>query len=77
MKILSCSLAEIERNWTTIKVFNRTNYEIFDIVPNSQYLVQVLVDDEDTMITKKKNMAYILTSETCNIQKSALVPALN
>lgn len=76
MKILSCSLGKIEQNWTSIKVFNRTNYEIFDVTSNSQYIIQVLVDDEDTSTIQHKNIAYILTSATCKIQIFTLVSTL-
>jgi len=60
-RILSCSLREVEQNWTSITVFNRTNYEIFDTVPNSQYSIQVLVDVKDNNTTQQENMIKVLT----------------
>ncbi|KAL4085361.1 hypothetical protein QTP88_027220 [Uroleucon formosanum] len=58
-RILSCSIREVEQNWTSITIFNRTNYEIFDVVPNSQYSIQVNIIDTNT--TQQKNMIDVLT----------------
>jgi len=60
-RILSCSLREVEQNWTSITIFNRTNYEIFDTVPNSQYSIQVLVDVNGKNTTQQDNMIDVLT----------------
>ncbi|CAI6354595.1 unnamed protein product [Macrosiphum euphorbiae] len=60
-RILSCSLREVEQNWTSIIIFNRTNYEIFDTVPNSQYRIQVLVGIEDKNNTQQENIIKVLT----------------
>eukprot|EP00102_Acyrthosiphon_pisum_P025257 XP_016662467.1 PREDICTED: uncharacterized protein LOC100570133 [Acyrthosiphon pisum] len=60
-RILSCSLREVEQNWTSITIFNRTHYEIIDTVPNSQYSIQVLVDVKDKNTTKQENMFDVLT----------------
>lgn len=54
-------MKEVEQNWTSIKIFNRTNYEIFDIVPNSQYSIQVLVEDKNKNTTEQENMIDVLT----------------
>lgn len=53
---------EIEANWTSITVLNRTSYEIFDAVPNSQYKIQVLVADKGTRMIEGENVIYVLTS---------------
>lgn len=59
-RILSCSLEKLENNWTSIKIFNRTNYEIFDTIPNSQYCIQVTVaNDEEN--TQRETQIYALT----------------
>ncbi|XP_060872815.1 uncharacterized protein LOC132946770 [Metopolophium dirhodum] len=60
-RILSCSIREVEQNWTSITIFNRTNYEIFDTVPNSQYSIQVLVDVKDKNTTQQENIIDVLT----------------
>ncbi|XP_060854158.1 tenascin-like isoform X2 [Rhopalosiphum padi] len=59
-RILSCSTREIEQNWTSITIYNQTNYEIFNTVPNSQYSIQVLVDVNDKNTTQE-NMIDVLT----------------
>ncbi|XP_060843561.1 uncharacterized protein LOC132923516 isoform X3 [Rhopalosiphum padi] len=60
-RILSCSTREIEQNWTSITIYNQTNYEIFNTVPNSQYSIQVLVDINDKNTTQQGNMIDVLT----------------
>jgi len=60
-RILSCSLREVEQNWTSTTIFNRTNYEIIDTVPNSQYSIQVLVDIKDKSTNRQENMIDVLT----------------
>ncbi|XP_060843558.1 uncharacterized protein LOC132923516 isoform X2 [Rhopalosiphum padi] len=60
-RILSCSTREIEQNWTSRIIYNHTNYEIFNIVPNSQYSIQVLIDVNDKNTTQQGNMIDVLT----------------
>jgi len=60
-RILSCSIREVDQNWTSITIFNQTNYEIFDTVPNTQYSIQVLVDVKDKNTTQQENMINVLT----------------
>ncbi|XP_029345336.1 uncharacterized protein LOC100160785 isoform X4 [Acyrthosiphon pisum] len=60
-RILSCSLREVEQNWTSISIFNRTDYEIFDTVPNSQYSIQVSVHVKAKKNTQQENMIHALT----------------
>jgi len=60
-RILSCSIREVEQNWTSITISNQTNYEILDPVPNSQYSVQVLVDLKDQNTTQLENIINVLT----------------
>ncbi|KAE9526207.1 hypothetical protein AGLY_013838 [Aphis glycines] len=60
-RILSCSIKEIEQNWTSITIYNHTNYEIFNTVPNSQYSIQVLVDVNEKNTIQQENMIDVLT----------------
>lgn len=60
---LGCSEDTVQNNnWTSIKVLNRTDYEIIDVVPYTQYGVQVLIDGEHVNATiQKENTVYIVT----------------
>ncbi|XP_008186132.1 uncharacterized protein LOC100169299 [Acyrthosiphon pisum] len=73
-RILSCSIREVEQNWTSITIFNQTNYEIFDTVPNSQYSIQVLVGIEDKITTQQENMINVLTPASSPISEPILDP---
>ncbi|CAI6352820.1 unnamed protein product [Macrosiphum euphorbiae] len=73
-RILSCSLREVEQNWTSITVFNRTNYEIYDPMPNSQYSIQVLVDIKNKNTTQQENMFDVLTPASSPITEPILDP---
>ncbi|XP_001948568.2 uncharacterized protein LOC100163240 [Acyrthosiphon pisum] len=73
-RILSCSVRELEQNWTSISIFNRTNYEIVDTVPNSQYSIQVLVDGIHKNTTQQENMNNVLTPASNPITEPILDP---
>ncbi|XP_029345320.1 neural cell adhesion molecule L1 isoform X2 [Acyrthosiphon pisum] len=73
-RILSCSIREVERNWTSITISNQTNYEISDTVPNSQYSIQVLVDVKDKNTTQQENMINVLTPTSSPITEPILDP---
>ncbi|CAI6359203.1 unnamed protein product [Macrosiphum euphorbiae] len=73
-RILSCSIREVEQNWTLIKISNQTNYEILDPVPNSQYSVQVLVDLKDQNTTQLENIINVLTPASSPITEPILDP---
>lgn len=67
-RILSCSLKELENGWTSVIISNQTNYEILDVVPNSQYLIQVLTGDNSQTIytltpTSKPTIAPVIDLE--------------
>ncbi|XP_050420135.1 uncharacterized protein LOC126833056 [Adelges cooleyi] len=40
-RYFSCSRRIVESNWTIVNVYNRFEYEILDLVPNTQYIVNV------------------------------------
>lgn len=48
-------------DWTSIRVFNQTNCEIMDVIPNSQYSIQVLTDEEDIHHTIPQDTIYVTT----------------
>ncbi|XP_008188160.2 uncharacterized protein LOC100568743 [Acyrthosiphon pisum] len=73
-RILSCSIREVEQNWTSITIFNRTNYEIIDTVPNSQYSIKVFVDVKDKNTTQRENMIDVLTPASNPITEPVLDP---
>ncbi|XP_060872332.1 LOW QUALITY PROTEIN: uncharacterized protein LOC132946372 [Metopolophium dirhodum] len=73
-RILSCSIREVEQNWTSITIFNRTSYEIFDTVPNTQYSIQVLVDVKDKNTTHQENMINVLTPDSIPMTEPILDP---
>ncbi|KAL4084644.1 hypothetical protein QTP88_027571 [Uroleucon formosanum] len=58
-RIFSCSLEKLENNWTSIIIFNRTNYEI-SAIPNSQYCIQVTVANDD-LNSQRVSQIYALT----------------
>ncbi|KAL5238474.1 hypothetical protein ACI65C_005884 [Semiaphis heraclei] len=67
-RILSCALQELENSWTSVIISNQTNYEIFDVLPNSQYLIQVLTGYNNQTIytltpTSKPNIAPVIDLE--------------
>lgn len=45
----------------SVKVFNQTNYEILDVIPNSQYEIQVLTDEEDIKYTFQQDKVFVTT----------------
>ncbi|CAI6356794.1 unnamed protein product [Macrosiphum euphorbiae] len=49
-RILSCTLQELENSWMSVIISNQTSYEILDVVPNSQYLIQIITGDDSQMI---------------------------
>jgi len=63
-RILSCSLDEIENDWTSTTIYNRTNYEIFDVIPNSQYCIQVTVANNLNTV-QRENHVCTLTPASC------------
>ncbi|XP_060872331.1 uncharacterized protein LOC132946371 [Metopolophium dirhodum] len=73
-RILSCSIREVEQNWTSITIFNRTSYEIFGTVPNTQYSIQVLVDVKDKNTTHQENMINVLTPASSPMTEPILDP---
>ncbi|XP_050064102.1 uncharacterized protein LOC114127525 [Aphis gossypii] len=58
-RILSCNLQDLENHWTSVTISNKTNYEILDVLPNSQYFVQVYIAEDSS--DQRKQMKYILT----------------
>lgn len=62
--MMSCSLEELTNNWTSITIFNQTNYEISNIVPNAQYHIQIYISNNDTNTTQRETDAFALTPAT-------------
>lgn len=48
-------------DWTSVKVFNQTNYEIIDVIPNSQYGIQVLTNEKDINYSVQQDTVYVTT----------------
>uniref|UniRef100_A0A2S2QAU1 Angiopoietin-1 receptor n=2 Tax=Sipha flava TaxID=143950 RepID=A0A2S2QAU1_9HEMI len=74
-RIFSCSLDEIKNaNWTSKEVRGKTSYEISDVTPNAQYMIQVVLHSEDKNedIIQRKNTVYALIPAT----KPSLRPLL-
>uniref|UniRef100_A0A2H8TRV2 Tyrosine-protein kinase receptor Tie-1 n=1 Tax=Melanaphis sacchari TaxID=742174 RepID=A0A2H8TRV2_9HEMI len=61
-RILSCSLENLENDWTSVIISNRTNYEIFDVVPNAQYCIQVKIASDE--INTRETQIYVLTQSS-------------
>lgn len=59
-RILSCSLEILKNDWTSVMISNRTNYEIFDVIPNAQYCIQVQVAN-DNINTQQDTQICALT----------------
>lgn len=59
-RILSCSLENLKNDWTSVMISNRTNYEIFDVIPNAQYCIQVQVAN-DNINTQQETQICALT----------------
>ncbi|XP_060850877.1 uncharacterized protein LOC132929506 isoform X2 [Rhopalosiphum padi] len=62
-RILSCSLDNLKNNWTSVIISNRTSYEIFDVVPNAQYCIQVKVANDD-IDTQQETQIFALTQSS-------------
>ncbi|XP_025196649.1 uncharacterized protein LOC112595599 [Melanaphis sacchari] len=58
-RILSCTSHDLESHWMSITISNQTNYEILDVVPNSQYYIQVYIAEDS--FDQRKQTKYILT----------------
>ncbi|XP_060847647.1 uncharacterized protein LOC132927184 [Rhopalosiphum padi] len=67
-RILSCALRDLRSDWETVIISNQTNYEILNVIPNSQYYVQVSSSPNQRTQTK-----FILTSAS----KPNVVPDLD
>jgi len=63
-RIFSCSMDEIENDWISTTIYNRTNYEIFDVIPNSQYCIQVTVANNLNTV-QRENHVCTLTPASC------------
>ncbi|XP_025407449.1 uncharacterized protein LOC112681404, partial [Sipha flava] len=59
-RVLSCSLKEIENEWTSLTIVNGTSFEIFDTVPNAQYTIRIFVGNDDSEI-RSQNIVYAFT----------------
>jgi hypothetical protein len=53
-------------NWTSKEVRGKTSYEISDVTPNAQYMIQVVLHSEDKNedIIQRKNTVYALIPAT-------------
>ncbi|XP_016657825.1 uncharacterized protein LOC100161662 isoform X1 [Acyrthosiphon pisum] len=58
-RILSCSMDEIKNDWTSTTIYNRTNYEIFDVIPNSQYCIQVTVANNLNTVQRENHVCTL------------------
>ncbi|VVC28415.1 Hypothetical protein CINCED_3A016464 [Cinara cedri] len=74
-RILSCCLKPIKQNWTSVTVFNRTEFEITNAIPNSQYSIQVGVAvKKDINSVKYEKMVFTLTPESYPLIEPVIDP---
>jgi len=66
-RIFSCSLNETQNDWTSILLFNQTNFEISDLVLNAQYTIEIIISDKDKNNTYYKKTVYTLTPPSSKI----------
>ncbi|XP_050420134.1 uncharacterized protein LOC126833055 [Adelges cooleyi] len=58
-RYLSCSRHVVESNWTSVNVYDRMEYDILDLIPNTQYIINV---ESSTSGTESyENSIFIVT----------------
>jgi hypothetical protein len=67
-RVFSCSLKEIENEWTTLTIVNGTSFEIYDIVYNAQYTIRIFVGNDDNNEIHPENIVYALTPLSRKLQ---------
>lgn len=60
-KHFSCSHEIVNSNWTSLLVYNHTKREISDIIPNTQYIIQVVPAIEGHNYKDHENILYVKT----------------
>jgi len=61
---------EIKNDWTSTKIYNRTNYEIFDVIPNSQYCIQVTVADNLNTVQRENHVCKLTPASCIKLNKT-------
>lgn len=59
---------QTKEDWKSVTV-NQTNYEIKDVIPNSQYRVQIVTAADKVDKVPEKNTVYTLTPATSKKKK--------
>ncbi|XP_060876579.1 uncharacterized protein LOC132949615 [Metopolophium dirhodum] len=72
-KYFSCSNEVITNNWTSLLVYNQTRREIWDLIPNTQYVVKVDPEIKGYTYNDYANVVFLKTP----ISTPKLTPLIN
>ncbi|CAI6363846.1 unnamed protein product [Macrosiphum euphorbiae] len=72
-KHFSCSNEVITNNWTSLLVYNQTRREIWDLIPNTQYVIKVDPEIKGYNYNNYANVVFVKTP----ISTPKLTPAIN
>lgn len=62
----SCPQRTVNSNWTKIVVDNKTEYNILDLIPNTQYVIKVEPTTTDYTYGENENTIFVKTSTSSN-----------
>lgn len=72
-KHFSCSNRVIANDWTSLPVYNQTRREIWNLIPNTQYVIKVDPTIEGYTYSDNANIVFVKTP----ISKPKLTPVIN